>query len=132
MARGKYLEKRAREVILDRMRSNGEMSTDEIMGLIRPHYLFDAQEAREQGIRRQANRLVRSLRDESGIRTCFALKEEDIYVNIERCSSAGRVGKVEAQLQKQLNGLLASYRKAAYRRQELEGQMALETVYENA
>lgn len=126
MARGKYLEKRARDVILDRMREQGEMTTAEIMDLIRPHYFFDAQEAREQGIRRQANRLVKSLRDENGIRTCFALKEEDMYVNIERCSDRIRVGRVEEQLQAQIEGLRASRNKARRRCQELAGQLSLE------
>lgn len=126
MAKNKYLERRAKKVILDRMRERGEMTTAEIMDLIRPHYFFDAQEAREQGIRRQANRLVKSLRDENGIRTCFALKEEDMYVNIERCTSRVRVSKVESQLQKQIEGLTASRNKASRRRQELDGQMSLE------
>lgn len=125
---GKYLDRRAKEVILSQMRERGEMTTAEIMDLIRPHYFFDAQEAREQGIRRQANRLVKSLRDENGIRTCFALKGDDVYVNIERCSDRIRVGRVEDQLQAQIEGLRASRNKARRRRQELEGQLMLESI----
>lgn len=125
---GKYLDRRAKEVILNQMRERGEMTTAEIMDLIRPHYFFDAQEAREQGIRRQANRLVKSLRDENGIRTCFALKGDDVYVNIERCSDRIRVGRVEDQLQAQIEGLRASRNKARRRRQELEGQLMLESI----
>ena len=126
MSRGKYLDKRAKEIILDRMRMQGEMTTAEIMDMIRPHYYFDAQEAREQGIRRQANRLVKSLRDEQGVRTCFAVKEQDIYVNIERCTNRAKVSLVEAALQKQIDGLIASRNKANRRRQELDGQLSLE------
>lgn len=100
MPKGKYLDKRAKEVILNRMRDQGEMTVAEIMDLIRPHYFFDALEAREQGIRRQANRLIKSLRDESGIRTCFAVKSEDVYVNIERCDNAVRISQVEEHLQR--------------------------------
>lgn len=125
---GKHLDRRAKEVILNQMRERGEMTTAEIMDLIRPHYFFDAQEAREQGIRRQANRLVKSLRDENGIRTCFALKGDDVYVNIERCSDRIRVGRVEDQLQAQIEGLRASRNKARRRRQELEGQLMLESI----
>ena len=128
MPNGKYLDRRAKEVILYQMRERGEMTTAEIMDLIRPHYLFDAQEAREQGIRRQANRLVKSLRDENGVRTCFALKGDDVYVNIERCSDRIRVGRVEDQLQAQIEGLRASRNKARRRRQELEGQLMLESI----
>lgn len=126
MARNKYLEKRAKDVIIDRMRELGEMTVDEVMDLIRPHYLFDAQEAREQGIRRQANRLVRSMRDESGIRVCFAIKEQGIYVNIEQCTSRAKVSAVEESLQKQIEGLTASRNKANRRRQELDGQLTLD------
>lgn len=128
MPNGKYLDRRAKEVILNQMRERGEMTTAEIMDLIRPHYFFDAQEAREQGIRRQANRLVKSLRDENGVRTCFALKGDDVYVNIERCSDRIRVGRVEDQLQAQIEGLRASRNKARRRRQELEGQLMLESI----
>ena len=125
MPRGKYLDSRAKEVILNQMRERGEMTTAEIMDLIRPHYCFDAQEAREQGIRRQANRLVRSLRDETGIRTCFALKGDDVYVNTEKCHDRIRVSRVEAQLQAQIEGLRASRNKARRRREELDGQLTL-------
>lgn len=128
MPNGKYLDRRAKEVILNQMRERGEMTTAEIMDLIRPHYFFDAQEAREQGIRRQANRLVKSLRDENGVRTYFALKGDDVYVNIERCSDRIRVGRVEDQLQAQIEGLRASRNKARRRRQELEGQLMLESI----
>ncbi len=125
MARIKHLDKRAREVILERMRDIGEMSTEEIMNLVRPHYFFDAQEAKEQGVRRQANQLVRSLRDDTGTRICFAVRKENLYVNLERCTDRKHIDAVEQLLDKQLNGLTASYRKAKRRKEELEGQLAL-------
>lgn len=126
MPRGKYLDKRAQDIIMARIRETGEMTTAEIMDLIRPHYLFDAQEAREQGVKRQANRLVRKLKDDSGIRTCFALRDENVYINIEKCQISTRIGRIEKQLQQQINGLRASRNKARRRKQELDGQMSLE------
>lgn len=130
MGKSKYLDKRARRIILDRMREQGEMTVAETMDMIRPHYCFDAQEAREQGIRRQANRMMQSLRDESGVRTCFALKSNDTYINIEKCKDNTRVAQIERQLQQQLDGLRASRNKARRRRQELEGQLSLDYARE--
>ena len=127
MAKSKHLEKRAKEVILERMRDSGEMSVEEIMDLVRPHYFFDAQEAREQGIRRQANRLVRSLRDEAGVRTCFAVKKDNLYVNLERCTDLNHVTAVEGSLRKQMDGLALTHKKAERRQQELAGQIKFST-----
>lgn len=125
MGKSKYLTERARKVILERMHDAGEMTKAEISDLIRPHYMFDAQAAKEREIGQMANRLVRSLRDSGGVRSCFKLNGSDVYVNVDRCDDKQRVGAIENQLQAQIDGLTKSRNKTHRRYQELDGQISL-------
>lgn len=125
MGRSKYLDKRAKEIIRDKMRDAGEMSVEEIMDLIRPHFLWDGQAARERDIRRQANVMVRSLKDEQNVRSCFKLDGTDLYVNIDRCDELPKVRAISNQLHKKIQGMQASHRKTEIRQQELEGQTSM-------
>ena len=60
MARSRKLEPKAREVIIQKMMESGEMTVEEIMDLVRPHYLFDPQAAKEQGIRKLTHQMMAS------------------------------------------------------------------------
>lgn len=123
------LEKRAKEVILTQMVELGEISTETVMDLIRPHYSFDVSTAREQAIRRKANNLMSQFRDEQGVRTCFNCKDDtgnSKYVNIETTKSQNDLNKVESQINKKYLGLNASKNKIAKQREKLIGQVELE------
>lgn len=128
MARTKTLETKARDMIVQKIRDSGEMETEEIMDLIRPHILFDPQVAKEQLIRRKANQLASQIRDESGIRTVFNCKIDGVskYVNIDESKDVKALRSVEGQLAEKLNGLEISSAKASRRRMEVEGQMSLD------
>lgn len=123
--KSKYLEQRAKDYILEQMHDNGEMTRDEIKDLIRPHFSFDYQTAKEQAIGRCANRLVSSLRDEQGVRTSFTLRGENLVVNIEKSKNLRNVRAVKKQLQKQIAGTYASFKKTEKRESELLGQTSL-------
>lgn len=125
MGRSKYLEPRAKEYIIDQIRERGEMDKDEIRDLIRPHFQFDYQQAKEQAINRYANQLISQIRDDSGVRTCFNIRGADTVVHVETCRSLGKVQTVQEQLEKQIIGTMASYRKTTRRVEELQGQLSL-------
>lgn len=122
------LEPKAREMIYQKMRDSGEMNTDEIMDLIRPHYLFDKGVAKEQGIRRSTHQMMAQIRDEKGIGTVFACKVGGIhkYVNIDESRNVKALRSVEGQLTEKCNGLEISCAKASRNRMEAEGQMSLD------
>lgn len=126
--RTKTLEKRARDTIVSIIMESGEMETEEIMDLIRPHFLFDPLVAREQAIRRKAHQLASQIRDEKGVRTVFACKEGGIskYVNIDASKNVDDLRGVEEQLNMKLIGLSVSKSKASARRTEVEGQMRMD------
>lgn len=125
MAKNSCLDARAKEFILRQMHDSGEMTKDEIKDLIRPHFSFDYQAAREQAIGRYANRLVSGMKNERGERNCFLLRGEGLVVNVDKCKSLRNVRAVREQLRKQVMGTYASYRKVARRAAELEGQVTL-------
>lgn len=128
MSRTRTLESKARELIVQKMLESGEMETEEIMDLIRPHFLFDPQIAREQQIRRKAHQLASQIRDDKGIRTVFNCKVDGVskYVNIDESQDRDALRGVEYQLTEKLKGLNASTVKASKRRMEVEGQMSLD------
>lgn len=128
MKRTATLESKAKEMIMQKMLETGEMETEEIMDLIRPHFLFEPQVAREQMIRRKANQLASQIRDEKGIRTVFNCKVGGIskYVNIDESRDTVALRSVEGQLDTKLNGLKISKAKASRRVMEVEGQLSLD------
>lgn len=125
MGKSKYLEPKAKEFVIDQIREHGEMDKEEIKDLIRPHFLFDYQQAKEQAINRYANQLISQIRDEAGVRTCFNIRGAETVVHVETCRDLAKVQAVQEQLEKQIIGTMASYRKTSHRVKELQGQMSL-------
>ncbi len=128
MAKTRTLESKARELIRQKMMESGEMETEEIMDLIRPHYLFDPAAAKEQAIRRKAHQLAAQIRDEKGVRSVFACKVDGVsmYVNIDESRNTQNLRGVETQLAEKLEGLKRSSYKVSKRVMEVEGQMSLD------
>lgn len=128
MARNRKLEPKAREMIKQKLYEAGEIETEEVMDIIRPHYLFDAMEAKEREIRRTAHRMMSSMRDEKGIRTTFACNVDGMskYINVDASEDPVSLRGVEGQLTEKLNGLKLSSEKVSKRRMEVEGQLSLD------
>jgi hypothetical protein len=62
------LTKQAREYILTLMREKGEMSTEEAIEIVRPHLILDPQELIRAETLRAVQRVMRSVKGESGKR----------------------------------------------------------------
>ena len=125
MARYSVLSKKAREHIIDQLREKGELTKSEVVEMIRPHCSFDPIQLQEQTLNRIAAGIIRSIRDENGVRTAFIVRKTDTVIDIETCKSLPKVRAVEDWLSLQLDGLEMSRNKARNRRLELEGQMNL-------
>ena len=82
------------------MRDSGEMTTDEAIELVTPHYIFEPESAKTSEVRRCVHQIMRGIKNEKGQRACFNLKAdgESKYVNIETTVSIDSLNKVEAQL----------------------------------
>lgn len=127
MTRARKLEPKAREVIKQKLYEMGEVETEVVMDMIRPHFLFNASAAKEREIRRTAQQMMSSMRDEKGVRTVFACNVDGVskYVNIDMSENPDCLRGVDAQLRTKLEGLKASSAKASKRRMEVEGQLIL-------
>lgn len=119
------MSKEAYEYVVNAIRSNGSMSTDEAVDLVRPHYDFDPGAARERELRRYVGQLVRGQRDDQGDRTTFLEKTNSEIVDIDRCKDTEKLAAVAAQLRTQAKGVYRSYRKAAKRVKESAGQVGI-------
>ncbi len=126
MARSKVLTPEARQFIEDQIHDYGEITTEEVMDLVRPHFVFDPESAREQQIRRTAHRIMSGIRSYDKTRTCFAIKKEgeSTYVNVENTQSIEDLDKVRAQLGYKFDGLNRSLKKVNERTLHLQGQLS--------
>jgi len=114
--------KEAHDFVIRTIREKGSMPTDEVIELVRGHYIFDPQAALIRELRRYVGRIARRQRDPDGTRMMFLERKSAYIVDIERCDDAEKVTAVNAQLRVQAAGLLRSCRKAANRKRELNGQ----------
>ena len=98
--------------------------------MIRPHFLFNAITAKERELRRTAQQMMSSMRDDKGIRTVFACNVDGVskYVNIDKSKDLDNLRGVDAQLRTKFEGLKASSAKASKRRMEVEGQLSLDLM----
>ncbi|WP_026881395.1 hypothetical protein [Clostridium akagii] len=128
MSRYSGLEKKARETIITQMDDIGEITTEELMEIIRPYYMFDIRKLRNQALRRTANSLMRNNKDDKGIRTCFSCKNKEgksTYINIDTTKDLKALEKIELQLVKKYKGLNASKKKVKLRMEALSDQIKI-------
>jgi len=119
------LQRKAREHIIDVLRSVDEMPVEQVIEIVRPHFIFDAVKAREQSLRRTSLNIVRSLKDDNGTRQWYVNKDENgvsEVVNVEKTSDEQALINIMDSLKKKLDGLEASYKKVRKRRREIQGQ----------
>lgn len=122
------LDKRAKELILEAMYEMGEVTTEAVMDLIAPHYMFDPVAARQQELRRKANSLMSQMRDTSGVRDVFNYKDidgESVYVHVGYTKDPAALSKVEERLLKQFRGIRNSTKKVRRQRKALSQQITL-------
>lgn len=128
MARSRKLEPKASEMIYKKMYDLGEMEREELIDLIRPHFIFDKPSAERREILQLANRMMARVKDEKGIRTVFACNVDGVhkYVDIDKSKDLPALKSVDNQLTEKRNGLELSCAKASRRRMEVEGQLSLD------
>jgi hypothetical protein len=126
--RGSTLDKRAKEIILQQIHELGEVTTEAVMDLVRPHYMFNALAAKEQAVRRKSHRLMSQFRDENGVRTCYNFEDStgaSKYINVDITDDLDALTGVNIQISSKLNGLLQAKKKIIRRAIELGGQMKM-------
>lgn len=128
MNNNRKVARKIKELIYDKMKARGVISTDEVIALIKPYYDIEPEKAVEQILRKRANRYMSNFRDDNGVRACFAFEDENGYsqnVHVELTRDKTLLDIIDAQLEKRITGLIASRDKIARRRDVLEGQLTL-------
>lgn len=130
MAKQTVLERKAKEAIIRRMEELNEITTEEVMNLIEPHFIFDALKAKKQAIRRKAHSLMSQFKDDRGVRTCFSYNNDgnSIYVNIDKTNDMDALIGVEDQISQKYYGLNKAKKKIDRRKQELSGQISMDEI----
>ena len=121
----KDLDKKAREVILGIMVDRGVITVEEVMDLVRVHFMFDPVASKEREIRRRANRLMAQLKDKTGVRTCLNYtdtKGQSKYINVDTTEDIEALVAVTEQIYRNYNGLKKTAKKLNSRLLELGGQ----------
>ena len=60
------LNNKIKQIVQSNLERMGTLSINEIIEIIRPHYVFDVQKLIEAELRREARRIIRSFRDVNG------------------------------------------------------------------
>lgn len=119
------ITKDARTMVIRTMEDNPRMGKEDLIELLRPHYMADYQKLAEQDLNRYASRLAARVRDINGARRVFANKEGD-YINVDRTESLSDIKQVYNKLVKERDGRRRSISKVLNRGAELAGQLSLD------
>lgn len=123
--------KEAKEVILQQMEDLGEMTIENVMELVEPHFIFDSMQAKKSAIRRKSINLIAQLKDEKGVRKCFVIKDEEgtpKAINIDKNNDVKELEVVESSLTKSMDGYWSSIKKIKRRKQIIAGQITFDEV----
>ena len=106
--------------IMEKLSTNMKISSEEIAVILARHGVSgDSETLQEQYRKRLGQRLMASIRDESGKREVLAHGSE--YIVVECCNDQQALKAVRRRIQSQMNGLDVSARKVQGRIHVLEG-----------
>jgi hypothetical protein len=122
------LAKEARKVIVDQFENSPKKNKEDLIEMIRPHYIPDYRKLVEQDLGRLANQIAASVRDENGARRIFAINDDgkQALVNVDKSEDIQDLRAVYKDLLKGRDSRERSIGKVFKRGQEVAGQMALE------
>jgi len=110
----KKYKKTIRKRVKDYLESAEKPTIDEIVDVIRPHYKFTKQQLIERELLKKARYIMRSFKDENGVRTYFS-DNDGAYINIENSNDVDDLQKVNKQLNKKMTGLTGAIKKVVNR-----------------
>jgi hypothetical protein len=122
------LERKAKETILRQIEDLGEITIENAIELVTPHFSFDADKSRKSAIRRKAISLIAQSRDEKGVRKCFVIKDTkgiSKAINVEKSNCLAELLLVESAFTKVMSGYYGSMAKVKNRKSILESQTSI-------
>lgn len=113
----------------NRMRHSATIPKTEAIKAIEDGYELDPEQAQRQQIRRIVGRVAKKIINKQGERTVFLLSDEQLIVNVERCTDETLLNAVQEQLRKQIKGYRTSYEKVRKRLYVLTGQITIDDIF---
>lgn len=113
----------------NRMRHSATIPTAEAIKAIEDGYELDPEQAQRQQLRRIVGRVAKKIINKQGERTVFLLSDEQLIVNVERCTDETLLNAVQEQLRKQIKGYRISYEKVRKRLYVLTGQITIDDIF---
>jgi hypothetical protein len=115
----------------DRMRHNATIPTADAIKALEDGYELDPEQATRQQLRRLVGRVAKKIINKNGERTVFLLSDEQLIVNVEKCTDETLLNAVQEQLRKQIKGYRTSYEKVRKRLYVLTGQITIDDLFKD-
>lgn len=125
----RVLDPRAEKKIIEIIENATHIDTEQIVEIIKPHLNIDMNRIITQIAKKQANRIMRKMKGDDGLRKFFAYDGQ--YVNVETTNELSDLTKVEEALTQKIVGLTSSRKKVNLRYTVLKGQLSLEDLKES-
>lgn len=125
------LMKKAREKIISQIEELGEISIEEAMEIIEPHFIFDSEQAKRSAIRRTATNIIARIKDDKGIRKNFIVKDKNQNskaIDVEKSKSIKELKTLKEHLKKTRDTTDRAIWKIDKRAQVLSGQLSMEDI----
>lgn len=121
------ISKGARKVIKELFADSPKKVKEDLIEMIRPHYVADYKKLVEQDLNRLANAIAASVRDENGARCVFTIESEgkSVLVNVDKSEDIQDLRTVYKDLVRGRDSRECSIKKVFKRGQEVAGQLSL-------
>jgi hypothetical protein len=99
-----------KEIVKSNIDRMGNLTVDELIELLRPHYIFDKNKLVELELRRKVYGIMGSFKDENGARIYYSDNAGN-YIDVKNTRDLDDLGKVKKQLFGKYSGLLTALKK---------------------
>ena len=126
--KNRTLMKKAKEAILKQIEELGEITIEEAIQLVDPHYSFDSQQARKSAVRRKAISIISLVKDEKGIRKNFVITDKEgtaKVIDIDKSKNVRDLDELKKHLVKSRITIGRSIKKIGKRQKQLTGQISI-------
>ena len=115
----------------DRMRHSAIIPTADAIKALEDGYELDPEQATRQQLRRLVGRVAKKITNKQGERTVFLLSDEQLIVNVEKCTDETLLNAVQEQRRRQIKGYRTSYEKVRKRLYVLTGQITIDDLFKD-
>ena len=99
-----------KKIVEDNVKRMEKVELTEIVEMIRPLHTFEYEELLEKELKHKARYIMRSFRDDDGVRVYFS-DSEGVYINVEKSENLDDLSKIKMQLAVKYSGIYSALKK---------------------